>query len=225
MLTDREKLRVGKLIARIPATRKPLRMEEGGLCQLRSKHATDLRVNRHYAIGGPNYNELDRSLHSRRSETTVPYYCRFDIFEYGQPADIEDCARRLSRLSIQLKVSELRHCRRQDLSPAEARYLGQCFMVCGKVNQVFGYDTYEPSCSEAQCAIGKDGTGMYPCRMKPAPVVMEEGQTIEFVYHVEEQSGRLISVFDYGKLRTYSFTPQEFIAKGGFGPTQLNAII
>lgn len=225
MLTDREKLRVGKLIARIPATRKPLRMEEGGLCQLRSKHATDLRVNRHYAIGGPGYEELDRSLHSRRSETTVPYYCRLDLFEYGQPADVEDCARRLSRLSIQLKVSELQHCHRQNLSPAEASYINQCFLVRGKVNQVFDYDTYEPSCSKAECAIGKDGAGMYPCKMEPAPVVVGEGQIMEFVYHTEEQSGRLISVFDHGKIRTYSFTPQEFIAKGGFGPTQLNVII
>lgn len=224
MMDVREKERIGELISRIPATRKPLHIKEGGLCQLRSKKGVDPLINRHYAIGGPGYDDLERSLHSRRTETTVPFYCRFDIFEYGQ-IEGNDCVRRLSWMGMQFKVTELQHCRRQNLSAAEADFLSQCFLVRGRVNTIYDYEVDELFCSNQECATGEGEHGMYPCRMKAAPEeVVKAGQVIEFIYHTGEQSGRLLSVLQRGTQFTYNFTPKTFITRGGFGPVQIYII-
>jgi len=204
-MTAKELERLGLAVSRVQADyhRLPLRTCEGGLCQLRDSLALDRKINRYYGIAGPSYTELERSFQSGWLGKTSPYYCRIDVYEYGQREGDEQI-QALSWLAAQVKVTQLRRCSDKDAK--------DCITVKGIVNRLYAeaqHPSTEPEDDEA---------------MNPARLVISKTDNLEFVYNTHVQIGRLLGVLRFGMLCTYNFTPEQYIKRGGFAPVQLTVI-
>lgn len=179
---------------------------EAGFCQLHDSRSQEPSTNRYYAVGGPGIQDLQHSQCSRRADGNL-YYCMFDLLEYGQDEYLQ-CTQLLSRLKAQVKV--------RTLEPLHqlARYCGdeeRYWRVRGDVRWTSRQEIIDLSCPTPRCA-----TDEYVCELQAAAPVVSHPDQVEFIYDSQACSGRVIGVLHSGVPYTFRYTPEEFIAAGGF---------
>lgn len=195
---------IGRELARVKSSYQELSPKmklEAGLCRLHDPLAEEKKLNRHYAVSGPEARELSRSRHSSVSGNTI--YCMFTLYEFVQWEGREPI-HEVSRMQAQMKISKVEFCTPHGmLRHAPQRYV----VVRGSVHRT---DHQDITSADAPAA---------------APVV-NIGDRVEILYDTESCSGRILGVARRGNsvVRTYKFVPQEFIMNGGFAKVTLDLI-
>ncbi len=195
---------IGGELARIRSSYQELSPKmrlEAGLCRLHDPLAEEKKLNRHYAVSGPEAGELSRSKHSSVNGNTI--YCMFTLHEFVQWEGREPI-HGVSRMQAQIKINKVEFCTPHGiLRHTPWRYV----VVQGNVHQ-----------TSHQSIMSVDAPAAAP--------VVNVGDRVEILYDTETCSGRILGVARRGNsvVRTYKFVPQKFIMNGGFAKVTLDLI-